>query len=229
MTKKYLLKAEKRMRSGKGAARAIRREGYVPGVIYGDNKDPILIKVLPNDMEVYLNQHGLFTKQFEIEVDGEKHLTMCQDLDQHVINGKLQHVDFLRISPNKIITTEIPVHVVGEEDAPGLKEGGILNVVQRSLEISCKASIIPEYIEIDISELNIGDSVHIVDVKLPEGVELADKHAEFTMLTIAAPRMVVEEEEETTEEEAGEVEATEQKGEDEEKDESEGKEGEEKE
>ncbi len=180
------IKAVKREKAGKGASRAIRRTGYIPAVIYGDKKAPILFNVEEKVMTALLNKPGFWTHQFEIDVDGEKVRTLCQDVQFHRVSDRPIHADFLRISKNSHLTMEIPLHFANEENAPGIKDGGVLNIVHRSLEVLCSPDNIPEKLVLDIGDMNIGDTKTNKDVQLPNGVKFVHDD-EITVVTIAEP------------------------------------------
>lgn len=203
--KKVSLKVSKREKAGKGASRAIRREGQIPAVIYGEKKEPVKISVDPSDMLSIMNQKGLFTKQFEISVDGDDpELTMCNDIQLHPVKDTVLHIDFMRINQNKEIHLEIPVEIIGRETCKGIKEGGVLNIVRRVIEVICKVKAIPEHLTIDITDLEVGDSYHVQEMQLPEGVRLVDEEEDYTILTIAAPTIITDDDEADEETEEGE-------------------------
>lgn len=213
-----ILSARARGRVGKGAARAARREGLVPAVIYGDKKDPLAITVTRRELDKLLNKPGFFSHLIDIEIEGKKHRVLARDLQQHPINDFAWHVDFLRVSATSELTVEIPVEFSNEDASPGLKRGGVLNIVRHTVDVVCLANNMPGSIVVDLSGLEIGDSVHISAVKLPEGVRPAIDDRDFTIATIAAPTVVAEtdaDEQGSGEEEAaaeGEAEATEEEG-----------------
>ncbi len=189
------IKAIKREKAGKGASRAIRRTGYVPTVVYGDKKAPVLCSIEEKILTTLLNKTGFWTHQFEIDVDGEKSRTVCQDIQFHPVSDRPIHADFLRISKNAKLVMDIPLRFIHEDVAPGIKDGGVLNVVHRSLEVSCSPDNIPEYLELDLSALSIGDGLTTKDIVLPKDVKLVEEE-EITVVTIAEP--VEEEVEETS-------------------------------
>lgn len=203
------LVAEKRDRAGKGAARAIRREGRVPGVIYGDKKEPLMLSLDPRDLLAAMDTRGFWTHQFEIELDGKKHRTMCQDVQKHPVTDQPIHVDFLRISKDSVLTIDVPVTFINEEKSPGLKRGGVMNIVRRSVEVKCSAANIPEEFIVDLAGCDINDSIHISAVELPKGVTPTITDRDFTIATVAAPSAVASaaSEEEGAEEEGAEEEA----------------------
>ena len=203
MVEKTTLKVKKRDRAGKGASRAVRREGFLPGVIYGNKQDPVLFFMDPRDLLKEAQKKGFYTRQFQMDVEGDKHLTMCQDIQMHPVKDTPIHVDFMRIDLKKELVVEVPISCINEETSPGLKQGGVLNIVRREIEVKCRPDNISQEFEIDLSTLEIGDSVHIQDLKLPEGVQLPDPEAELTVLTIVAPTVMKETTEEVAETEAG--------------------------
>ncbi len=205
MVKMIDLAAQKREKAGKGASRATRREGNIPAVIYGDKKAPVMISLAEKDLVALLNKPGFWTHQFEIAVDGEKFRTVCQDVQYHPLTDRPVHADFLRVSKNARLVMDIPLHFINEETAPGIKNGGVLNIVHRSLELSCSPDNIPEKLELDIGTLNIGDGLTNKDIKLPDGTKLVDDE-EYTVVTIAEPAK--EEVEETSAETASAEAAT---------------------
>ena len=187
------IKATKREKAGKGASRAIRLKGSIPAVIYGDKKAPEMISLEEKVLVAEMNKKGLWTRQYEIEVDGKKHLVLCQDIQKHPVSNRPVHADFLRISKDSVLTMDIPLHFVGEEVCPGIKKGGVLNIVHRTLEVKCKADAIPEEFIVDLSTAEIGDSMDAFAIKLPEGVKLTAQE-DFTVATIVTAQEEVKEE-----------------------------------
>ena len=190
--------AEVRDRAGKGMARAVRREGKVPAVIYGDNQDVVTISIDGNELSKLLKNPGFFTQIFTVDVTGKKHEVLARDLQVDPVTDLPLHVDFLQFNQNTKIVIEIPVNFLNEEESPGLKRGGVLNIVRRELELRCSPTNIPQAIEIDLTGFEIGDSIHISALNLPDGAEpITDR--DFTIATVAAPTVM------TAEEEAGEI------------------------
>ncbi|GHD53913.1 50S ribosomal protein L25 [Thalassobaculum fulvum] len=185
------LSARARDRVGKGSARAARREGLVPAVIYGDKKDPFSIVLNQRELDKLLKP-GFFSHLIDIEVDGQKHRVLPRDLQQHPVTDRALHVDFLRVSATSELTVEVPVEFINDEACRGLRRGGVLNVVRHEIEVYCRADAIPEKIEVDLAGLDIGDSLHISAVKLPDGVRPTIER-DFTIATIAAPTLISEE------------------------------------
>lgn len=183
----FEFKAERRERSGKGAARALRRAGRVPAVIYGDKKEPISISLPYKETEIQIQNGGFLSHVITVDVDGEKVRVIPRDYQLDVIRDFPMHVDFLRVSKSTKITVGVHVEFINEETCPGLKRGGALNIVRREVEVQCPATEIPESIVLDLAEADIGDSIHISAVKLPEGVTPTITDRDFTIATIAAP------------------------------------------
>ena len=187
MSDKMTLSASKRDRAGKGSARAARRAGLIPAVIYGDRKDPLSINLDANAFKKLISTPGIFSQLLNITVDGEKNNVLARDIQFHPVTDVPLHVDFLRISKGATITVSVPVVFLNEEKSPGLKAGGVLNVVRYEVEVSCPATSIPENVEVDLEGTVIGDSIHISAVTLPQGVEPTITDRDFTIATIAAP------------------------------------------
>lgn len=201
-TATYELKAEARERVGKGSARYLRRNGKIPAVIYGGKQPPLAITLPYKEVFLKIHAGGFMTTLATIEVDGEKISVLPKEYQLDPVRDFLLHVDFLRIGKDTIVTVEVPVHFVGEDDSPGLERGGVLNVVRHAIELHCPATSIPEFIEVSVADLDIGDGVHISAVTLPEGARPTITDRDFTIATIAAPAGLKAEEEE----EEGEIE-----------------------
>lgn len=187
------LPAQSRDRAGKGPARAARRTGQVPGVIYGAKKDPNLISVEERLLTKLLHQGGFFSTLFDVKVNGKAERVLARDVQFDPVSDKPVHIDFLRVSAATSVHVEVAVHFINEDQSPGLKGGGVLNVVRHEVELTCRADAIPQHIEVDLTGLDIGDGVHISMVKLPEGVHPTITDRDFTIATIAAPTVVREE------------------------------------
>jgi large subunit ribosomal protein L25 len=192
MTATKVLKAEARDRVGKGAARALRRQHRVPAVIYGGKKEPVGISLEGNEMYILLHAGGFMTTLFDIDVGGKVEKAIPRDYQLDPVKDFLTHIDFLRITEDSVVTVEVPVHFLNEEKSPGIKQGGVLNVVEHTIELVVRATNIPTSIDIDLSGLEVGDSIHISNVKLPEGAKPVDRK-DFTVATIAAPTVQTEE------------------------------------
>ena len=193
MSDTMTLSAEMRDRAGKGSARAARRAGLIPAVIYGDRKDPLSINLDANTFRKLINQAGVFSQLLNIKVDGNDNSVLTRDIQFHPVTDVPLHVDFLRIAKGAKIAVMVAVEFINEESSPGLKTGGILNVVRHEVELSCPATAIPESITVDLEGTNVGDSIHISAIKLPDDVEPTITDRDFTVATIAAPAAEVEE------------------------------------
>jgi large subunit ribosomal protein L25 len=224
MSEQLTLPAEARDRAGKGASRALRREGRVPAVVYGEKQEPLSIHVEEKLLSKMLSTGHFMNSVIMVDLAGEAHRTLPKAVDFHPVTSRPVHVDFLRIGEHTKVTVGVPVRFDNEDASPGLKRGGVLNVVSHELELVCDAANIPNEIHIALDGLDIGDSVHISQVQLPEGVEPANKDEDFTVATIVAPSAMKAEEEEaapagevpTVEGEEGEGEAAAEGGESEE-------------
>jgi len=194
------LKAMPRVRTSKGSAKALRRDGNVPGIIYGESDPPEMISL--DYREVLQQVHtGIFLSTvYIVDVDGAKTRVIPRDLQLDPVRDFPIHVDLLRLSEDATIAVEVPVHFLNEEESPGLKRGGVLNIVRHTIELNCPADAIPENILVDLTGLDIGDSVHVSEIKLPDEVELTITDRDFTVATIVG-RMaeIVEEVEEDLE------------------------------
>jgi len=191
-----VLEAAARDGAGKGAARAVRNEGLVPGVIYGGGDSPVLLKMDPRILNARMRKAGFFATQFHVDVAGDKHRVLPKDVQFHPVTDDPIHVDFLRVTDRTRVTVEIPVRFENEEDAPGLTVGGVLSVVRYAVEVVTAAGNIPEEIVVDLSGLEIGDAVRISNVSLPEGVKPSITDRDFMIASIGAPTQIVEDEEE---------------------------------
>lgn len=187
MSKVTEIQALPREPRGKGGARTVRREGLVPGVIYGDNKPPVHFKLDPRILVAEMNRSGFKAHQFDVTVDGATHRVLAQDVQTHPVKDYPTHVDFLRISREHEMTVEVPVRFINDTASPGLKRGGVLNIVRHDVEVVCKADDIPENLVVDLTGTEINDSIHISAVTLPPGVRPAITDRDFTIATIAAP------------------------------------------
>ena len=181
------LPAELRERAGKGASRALRREGRVPAVIYGGKEEPTTIHVEEKLLRQQLGTGHFSNSLVMIELDGKTTRTLPKDVALDPVTDRPIHVDFLRLGRDAKIDVAIPVLFVNEEASPGLKKGGVLNVVRHELELICEADKIPGEIQIDVTGLEVGDSIHISSVTLPEGSESAITDRDFTIATVVAP------------------------------------------
>lgn len=177
-----------REKAGKGAARSVRKEGNLPAVIYGDNKDSVSIKLDPKDLIKEMHKPGFTARLFKLKWDKGEQVALCKKVDFDPVSDTPIHADFLRVG-TKSLRVSIGLHFVDREKSPGLKQGGILNTLRRKLTVFCKPDLIPDSIDISLDGLDFGDSVHVKDLALPEGVALADDRVNFSIAAIVAPRV----------------------------------------
>jgi large subunit ribosomal protein L25 len=187
MSDTLTLSAETRERAGKGASRAMRREGRVPAVIYGNKQEPLSIHVEEKVLVKALNTGHFMNSVVMIEGAGEAIRTLPKDVQFHPVTDRPLHVDFLRIGEHTSVHVNVPVVFIDEEKAPGIKRGGVLNVVRHDLELICDAAEIPDEITISLEGLDVGASIHISQVTLPQGAKSAIEDRDFTIATIVAP------------------------------------------
>lgn len=209
MSEALTLPAEARERAGKGASRALRRAGRVPAVVYGNKEDPAAIHVEEKELVRQLMTGHFFNTVVTIEVGGKSVRTLPKDVAFHPVTDRPLHVDFLRVSADHKVQVGVPVVFANEEASPGLKRGGVLNIVRHELELVCSPDTIPTEISIDVTGLEVGDSIHISHVSLPKGVESAITDRDFTIATIVAPSSLKSEEGDTSKAEGEEGEAAE--------------------
>ena len=177
--------ATPRETAGKGAARALRREGRIPAVIYGEGKPTVSLALKANELNREYYHGGFFSKVVEIKNGKDSFFALPKDIQVHPVNDHILHVDFLQVTEKSTITVLVPVHFRGMEKCVGIKRGGNLNIVRHDLELTCSVNNIPRSIDIDISKMNIGDSLHISAVDLPDGVTPAITDRDFTIATVA--------------------------------------------
>jgi len=188
-----VLAATAREMVGKGSARAIRREGRVPAVIYGDGKAPIAISIERKKLVRDMSTGNFLTTIYDVKVGTESNRVLPRDVQLHPVTDIPEHVDFLRIGANTTVAVEVTVEFINEDDCPGLRAGGVLNVVRYSVEVLCRPDLIPNSIVVDLAGTELGDSLHISAVSLPDGVTPTITDRDFTIATIAAPTAVVDE------------------------------------
>ena len=182
------IKAEARSQVGKGSARAARRAGLVPAVIYGNKQSAIIINVNANEWRKLMNKPGIFSQLINLEVNNEKHFVLPRDIQQHPVSEEAEHIDFLRVTKNATVAVGITVEFLNEDKCPGLKQGGVLNIVRSQVELNCPAIAIPEKLTVDLEGLNVGHTIHISSIELPEGCTPTITDRDFTVATVAAPR-----------------------------------------
>jgi large subunit ribosomal protein L25 len=209
----FNIEAESRSDVGKGASRRLRRAGKVPGVIYGAGKDPLSITLDHDSFMHHLEHEAFYSHILTVKVDGKAQKAVLKDLQRHPAKPKVTHVDFLRVGDNDVISMHVPLHFIGEEAAPGVKEGGLVSHLMTAVDIACKAKDLPEFLEVDLSKLSTGESLHLSDIALPKGVSIpalsqGEDH-DLPVASIHVPRGAGAAEEEEAAE-AGEGEASEE-------------------
>lgn len=187
------LNAEPRQSAGKGAARATRRAGRVPGIIYGDGKEPLPISFEPRELTRAVARAGFLATIVDVSVDGTVHRTLPREVQYHPVTDNALHVDFMRVGAGAEVHVSVPITFTNHDSAPGLRRGGILNVVRHSIDIVCAVDAIPERIVVDLAGMEIGDSVHAETVAMPEGVRAAVGSRDSTIASIATSSAVREE------------------------------------
>ncbi|MBL4596880.1 MAG: 50S ribosomal protein L25/general stress protein Ctc [Robiginitomaculum sp.] len=196
------LNVELREHTGTGGARADRRAGLVPGILYGGSLGNVPISLKANEVFKAIHSGDFINNTITIDHQGEKQLVITRDVQFHPVNDRALHVDLYRVDADQIIQMDVSVHFINHEEAPGLKKGGALNVVRHDIALMCPAGDIPSSIEIDLTGFDIGDSIHISGIELPKGVTSAITDRDFTIATITGSRAAVVEAEEAAEEAA---------------------------
>ena len=191
--------AEPRDRAGKGAARESRRNGRVPAVIYGDKKEPTLISLDPKEIDRHIHKKTFYATLLDVDLKGTKHRVLPRDVQFDPVTDRTLHVDFQRIGKDTKVHVNVPVVVRNEAASPGIKRGGVLNIVRHEIEFICSPDAIPQSVEVDLTGLEIGGSIHINSVKLPENAQLAVRERDFTVVSIGAPTGLKAEQQEAAE------------------------------
>ena len=181
------INAELRSRVGKGSARAARRAGRVPAVIYGDKQPPMSIEIEDRIVRKVINEPGIFGRLLNIMVDGKGTTVLTRDIQFHPVSDAPLHMDMLRVAASSKIAVGIPVEFINHEKSPGLRIGGVLNIVRHEVELNCPASNIPDKITVDLDGVKIGETIHISAIPLPEGVEPTITDRDFTVATMQSP------------------------------------------
>ncbi len=206
MSESFVLEAEPRTDLGKGASRRLRRQGKIPGVIYGAGKEPVSISLDHNILVHQLENEAFYSHILDINLAGTKEQAILKDLQRHPSKPTLLHIDLQRVSAREKIRVQVPLHFINEETGPGAKAGGLITHVLNEVEIACLPKDLPEYIEVDLGEVELDATVHLSDIKLPAGVEIVElAHGEGhdqSVVTIHLPRGAKDEEEAGAEEEA---------------------------
>ena len=191
------IKAEARSQVGKGSARAARRAGLVPAVIYGNKETAVPVTLDANQWRQLMHKPGIFSQLININVNNETHFVLPRDIQQHPVSEEAMHVDFLKVTKNATVAVGITVEFLNEDKCTGLKLGGVLNIVRSQVELNCPAISIPEKLTVDLEGLNVGHTIHISSIELPEGCTPTITDRDFTVATIAAPRGGLDDADET--------------------------------
>jgi large subunit ribosomal protein L25 len=191
------IKAEARSQVGKGSARAARRAGLIPAVIYGNKETAVSVTLDANQWRQLMHKPGIFSQLININVNNETHFVLPRDIQQHPVSEEAMHVDFLRVTKNATVAVGIAVEFLNEDKCTGLKLGGVLNIVRSQVELNCPAISIPEKLTVDLEGLNVGHTIHISSIELPEGCTPTITDRDFTVATIAAPRGGLDDADET--------------------------------
>jgi len=164
--------AENRDLSGKAAARAERRNGNVPAVVYGGEAAPQSIVLDHNEIIKHLEHEAVYSHVLELKIDGKTEKAILKDIQRHPAKAQIMHIDFMRVDESQALKVHVPLHFINEDTCPGVKEGGVVTHAMVDVEISCLPALLPEYIEVDLAEINLGESIHLTDIKVPEGVDI---------------------------------------------------------
>ena len=198
------INADKRTKTGTGMSRESRANSKIPGIIYGDKKDPIPISLDEKSLKAQVSDSGFFSKQCEIQLANESFKVLPKDIQLHPVKENILHIDFLRVGENTTVTLFVPVKFINENECEGLKQGGVLNIVRHEVELKSPVSKIPEFLEANLSGLEIGDSIHISSIKLEDDVKTIIQDRDFTIATVAPPTvMKIEETTQEVESEEG--------------------------
>ncbi|MEN8821520.1 MAG: 50S ribosomal protein L25/general stress protein Ctc [Abyssibacter sp.] len=195
MSEDFIVHAETRSVQGTGASRRLRRTGKVPAILYGGDAEPVQLSVDHNEMVRHLEHEAFYSHILSIEVDGKTENAVLKDLQRHPSKAQILHADFMRVVAGQSMRMTVPLHFVGEDKSPGIKNnGGVLDRLRNELEIECLPRNLPEYIEVDVSGLDVNDSIHLEELTLPEGVtSVAQAHGEnWTVVAVHVPRGAVE-------------------------------------
>ena len=185
---------------GSGSTKSLLKKGMIPGILYGKGTESTMIAFENKLLQKLMHSGGFYSNIIDLDIEGKSEKILPKELQYHPVTDKLIHFDFLRVQEDTIVTVEVPMEFLNQEICPGLKQGGVLNLVRRFVELSCKANNIPEKLQYDLIESEIGDSVKISNIDLPEGVSPTITDRDFVIATLVPPTIEVEEEEKTEEE-----------------------------
>lgn len=188
MSEVYVMEAQAREQGGKGVARRIRNEGYVPAVIYGSGKEPQKVAVTGHSLQMAIQQGGFLTQAQEIKVDGKAEKVLPREIQTDPVSDKIMHVDFLRYDPKRIVKAIVGLTMVDLEESPGVKKGGVPSLARTEVELLCRADSIPQSLEVSMAGLDVGEAVKFSALELPEGVNPAIAGRDFTLASVLATR-----------------------------------------
>jgi large subunit ribosomal protein L25 len=212
MSDQATIDALPRQPRGKGGARALRREGRMPAIVYGGGDDPLSVSLDYNVLERELGRRGFFARLYDLKVNGDIIRVLPRDVQVDPVTDAPLHIDFIRYVAGATLAVSVEVRFEGQEESEGLKRGGVLNIVRHEVELLCPLEAIPEFIVADVAGSEIGDSIHISHIELPEGVTPTITDRDFTVATIAAPTIIVEPVDEEEGEEGEELEEGDEEG-----------------
>lgn len=195
-----VMNAVSKTKQGKGAARELRRNGMIPGVIYAKGHDSLAIAITKKDLDAALRAGHFFTHTHELSLDGKATKVLARDIQRDPVTDRPLHIDFIRYNPKSTVHVDVSVRVVGEDESVGLKQGGVLQLVETTLEVVCRADSIPEELVVSVAGLDIGDSVHMTSIPLPEGVKWGVTDRDLTVVSVVSTRTSA-----TAEDEAADV------------------------
>jgi large subunit ribosomal protein L25 len=201
----FELSAELRQGAGKGASRRLRREGKVPAILYGGGGDPVSLTLLQHEIKHQLDHEAFYSHVLTIKAGDKKQKAILRDVQRHPYKPILLHLDFLRIQEDTAIRVNVPLHYVNEEASVGIKKGAVVTNAATDVEVECLPKHLPEYIEVDLAEVDVGETLHLTDLKLPEGVQLVvfisgdEQENDLPIASMQIPRVVTEEDEESEE------------------------------
>ncbi|AHC73275.1 ribosomal protein L25, Ctc-form [Candidatus Endolissoclinum faulkneri L5] len=192
MRKVAILNASLRERVGTGSARAARRQGFVPAIIYGEKKNPIAVQVLRKELDKILNKPGFFSRLICLKVGAEDYRVLLRDLQRHPVSDLPWNIDFLRVSATAVLTVAVPIEFINKNISPGIKSGGVLNITRHSIEVCCQAENIPDKLTVDLGNVKLGDSIHISLISLPNNVKHTINDPYFSIATIVPPILLTD-------------------------------------
>jgi len=199
MKEVFVVNAQLRTDTGKGASRRLRHAGLVPGIVYGAHQDPAMISMVHSDLIQRLDQEAFYSHILTLKIDGKSEQVILKDLQRHPARPFIMHADFLRVSAKEKLKTNVPLHFAGEDVAPGVKAGGVVSHLLTEVEVSCLPGDLPEYIEVNVAGLEVGDAVMLSEIALPKGVELPalaqDEPQDVQVVSIHTAQVAVEEDE----------------------------------